>query len=122
MKQFQLNVKGQGINNVVELVPDTIKLGPVLPYDTKSIECFEIVNPMEHPIEIFSLDFDKQYLEEEDIIKRIENFSANGANEPIFLPFRKAGSEFWPSLRKADEIKTKTDAIKQQIKKIDEQL
>lgn len=122
MKQFQLNVKGQGINNVVELVPDTIKLGPVLPYDTKSIECFEIVNPMEHSIEIFSLDFDKQYLEEEDIIKRIENFSANGANEPIFLPFRKAGSEFWPSLRKADEIKIKTDAIKQQIKKIDEQL
>ena len=57
-------------------------------------------------------------IEEEDIIKRIENFSANGANEPIFLPFRKAGSEFWPSLRKADEIKIKTDAIKQQIKKM----
>jgi len=58
-KQFILNVKGQGINNIVELRPDVIKLGPVLPYDTKSIECFEIVNPMEHPIEIYSLDFDK---------------------------------------------------------------
>lgn len=77
---------------------------------------------MEHPIEIYSLDFDKQYQEEEDIIKRMDNFSPTGANEPIFLPFRKAGSEFWPSLRKADQIKQETDKIKAAIKKIDEQL
>ena len=111
-KQFVLNVKGQGINNLVELKPDTIKLGPVLPYDTKSIEYFEISNPMEHPIEIYSLDFDKQYLDEEEIIKRIENFSASGANEPIFLPYRKAGSEFWPSLKKADDTKMRTEQIR----------
>ena len=61
---------------------------------------FEIVNPMEYPVEIYSLDFDKQHIEEEEIIKRIDNFSATSANEPIFLPFRKAGSEFWQSLRK----------------------
>jgi hydrocephalus-inducing protein len=117
-----LNVKGQGINNLVELKPDLIKLGPVLPYDTKSIESFEIVNPMEHPIEIYSLDFDKQYLEEEEIIKRMENFLVTGANEPIFLPFRKAGNEFWPSIRKTDEVKIQTEAIKASIRKIDEQL
>ena len=111
-KQFVLNVKGQGINNLVELKPDTIKLGPVLPYDTKSIEYFEISNPMEHPIEIYSLDFDKQYLDEEEIIKLIENFSASGANEPIFLPYRKAGSEFWPSLKKADDTKMRTEQIR----------
>jgi hydrocephalus-inducing protein len=73
-KQFVLNVKGQGTNNSVELVPEAIKLGPVLPYHTKSIECFSIVNTMDHPIEIYSLDFDKQYLAEEEIIKRIDNF------------------------------------------------
>lgn len=60
---------------------------------------------MDHPIEIYSLDFDKQYLEEEEIIKRIENFAVSGANEPVFLPWRKAGSKFWPSLKKADEVK-----------------
>ena len=121
-KQFILNVKGQGANNIVELVPDNIKLGPVLPYDKTSIESFEIVNPMEHPIEIFSLDFDRQYCEEEDIIKRMENFVPNGANEPVFLPYRKAGSEFWPSLRKADQIRTETENIRQSVKRIDEQL
>jgi len=37
--------------------------------------CIEMKNPMEQPIEVYSLDFDKQYIEEEDIIKRIENFT-----------------------------------------------
>jgi len=121
-KQFTLNVKGQGINNLVELKPDQIKLGPVLPYETKAIEAFEIVNPMEHPIEVYSLDFDKQYLEEEEIIKRMDNFGPNGLNEPVFLPFRKAGSEFWPSIRKDDQVKLETEAIRAEIKKLDEQL
>lgn len=111
-KQFILNVKGQGIHNMMELVPETIKLGPVLPYDTKSIEVMTITNSMESAIEFYSLDFDTQYLEEEEIIKRIENFTPTGSNEPIFLPFRKAGSEFWPSIKKADELKTKSDALK----------
>ena len=111
-KQFILNVKGQGVNNMIELVPDTIKLGPVLPYYKESLESFEITNPMEHAIELYSLDFDTQYLEEEEIIKRIENFTPTGSNEPIFLPYRKAGSEFWPSIKKADELRIKTDAIK----------
>jgi hypothetical protein len=54
-----LNVKGQGINNIVELKPTEIKLGPVLPYDKHSIQVLDIINTMEHPIELFSLDFDR---------------------------------------------------------------
>ena len=73
-KQFVLNVKGQGINYQVELLPETIKLGPVLPYDSSAIQTFEIRNPMDIPIELYSLDFDKQYAEEEEILKRHDNF------------------------------------------------
>jgi hypothetical protein len=36
-KQFFLYVKGQGINYAVDLLPETIQLGPVLPYDTSAI-------------------------------------------------------------------------------------
>ena len=117
-----MNVKGQGINNIVELVPDTLKLGPVLPYDNTAVSSFILRNPMEHAIEIYSTDFDKQFIEEEDILKRMENFSATGANELIFMNYRKAGSEFWPSIRKQDELNTKVAALKEQVKKIDEQL
>jgi hypothetical protein len=77
---------------------------------------------MEHAIELYSLDFDTQYLDEEEIIKRIDNFGPNGSNDPIFLPYRKAGSEFWPSIKKADEVRTKTEAQKALIKKVKDQL
>lgn len=29
-------------------------------------------NPMDQPIEVYSLDFDKQYMEEEEILKRLD--------------------------------------------------
>lgn len=73
-KVFILNVKGQGVNYQVDFIPDTCKLGPVLPYSTSSIACIEMRNPMEIPIELYSLDFDKQYLDEEEILKRLEQF------------------------------------------------
>ena len=59
---------------MVELLPETIKLGPVLPYDSSAIQTFEFRNPMDIPIELYSLDFDKQYTEEEEILKRHDNF------------------------------------------------
>ena len=46
-KMFILNVKGQGIHYQLEMVPETIKLGPVLPYDRSAIQEFEIRNPMD---------------------------------------------------------------------------
>jgi len=122
LKQFPLLVKGQGINNLSELLPENLKLGPVLPYDTSAISSFEIRNPMEHPIEIYSLDFDKQYNEEEEILKRIDNFGPNGSNEPIYQSYRKAGGEFWPAIKQADEIKLKQESLRGMIKKFEDQL
>ena len=58
-KVFNLNVKGQGIHYSLEMLPETIKLGPVLPYDRSAIQEFEIRNPMDQPIEVYSLDFDR---------------------------------------------------------------
>ena len=46
-KMFILNVKGQGIHYSLEMLPETIKLGPVLPYDRSAIKEFEIRNPMD---------------------------------------------------------------------------
>ena len=44
---------------MVELLPEALKLGPVLPYDSTAVSGFEMRNPMEHPIEVYTLDFDK---------------------------------------------------------------
>lgn len=98
------------------MVPETIKLGPVLPYDRSAIQEFEIKNPMDQPIEVYSLDFDRQYSEEEDILKRIDSFMANGSGEPLFLPLRQPGGEFWPSIKQQDDDKRRIETLKGEIK------
>ena len=121
-KQFILNVRGQGINYQVELLPETVKLGPVLPYDTSAIQTFEIRNPMDFPIELYSLDFDKQYTEEEEILKRHDNFQPSGSGEPLYLPLRQPGGEFWPSIKAQDEKKRAIESLKEQLKAVETQL
>lgn len=115
-------MQGIGINYAVEAAPETLKLGPVLPYDTSAISCFELRNPMDQAIEVYSLDFDKQYIEEEEILRRIENFTATGSGEPLFLSLRKPGAEFWPSLRTQDEKKRALNDLKDKLKEVLAQL
>lgn len=71
---FTLNAKGTGISYNMEVLPDSLQLGPVLPYEHKGSRIFEIRNPMDFPIEVFAVDFDKQFQEEEDILKRYDPF------------------------------------------------
>ena len=112
---FILNAKGQGIHYQLDLT-EKVMLGPVLPYDRSAIQEFEIKNPMDQPIEVYSLDFDRQYIDEEDILKRVDNFQANGSGEPLFLSLRKPGSEFWPAIKQQDDNKRKIEALKAEIK------
>jgi hypothetical protein len=120
-RQFVLNVKGQGIHYQVDLVPETVGLGPVLPYDTSAVQCIELRNPMEQAIEVLSQDFDKQYVDEEDILKRMDHFQA-AQPEPLFLPLRAPGGEFWPTLREQDDKKRKAEDLKEQLGKIEAEL
>ena len=104
------------------MVPETIKLGPVLPYSTSAIGFFELHNPMEDPIEVYSVDFDKQFIDEEDILKRTDNFGPNGTAEPMFLALRKPGGDFWPAIRQQDEKKRAIESLRGQIKNTEDQL
>jgi hypothetical protein len=123
-------------------VPDSLKLGPVLPYSTAAIATFEMRNPMEIPVELYSLDFDKQYLEEEEILKRLDQFipppapavaagnppatpaqqNAPPPIEPMFLPLRLPGNAFWPSLSQQDEKKQRLEELKKKAKQIEDDL
>ena len=110
-------------------------MGPVLPYSTSAIACIEMKNPMDVPIEVYSLDFDKQYIEEEDILKRLEQFivpppqnpPATPAQpppviEPMFLSLRMPGNQFWPQLRQQDEKKQRVDELKRKLKEAEDKL
>ena len=77
---------------------------------------------MDQAIEIYSLDFDKQYIEEEEILKRVENFAPQGSGEPLFLPMREAGGEFWPSIRQQDETKRAIQDLKTRLQEVEKSL
>jgi len=51
-----------------------VNIGPVLPYDTFAYGVLEISNPTPYPTELYSLDFDKKYLEEEETLASYEAF------------------------------------------------
>lgn len=102
-------------------MPETVHLGPVLPYDTTAVQSIELRNPMDQAIEVISQDFDKQYLDEEEILKRLEHFQS-AAPEPLYLPLRAPGGEFWPSLREQDEKRRKVDDLREQLAQVEAEL
>ena len=76
---------------------------------------------MEQAIEVLSQDFDKQYMDEENVLKRMDHFQA-AQPEPLFLPLRAPGGEFWPSLREQDEKKRKAEEIRENLSAVENEL
>ena len=77
---------------------------------------------MDQPIEVYSLDFDRQYIEEEDVLKRVDNFLPTGSGEPLFLPLRQPGGEFWPAIKQQDDDKRRIEQLKGEIKQTEVRL
>ena len=119
-KIFTLNVKGHGINYALDIIESSIEMGPVLPYDKSAVKTIDIKNPMSFPIEVYSSDFDKQYLEEEEILKRFELL--NEKDDLIFEKLRKAGHEFWPNIKETVEKKKQYDEMVGKAKAIQDQI
>lgn len=110
-------LKGQGIDLSVNIIPDRITMQPILPYYKYCIEQFYLENNNDVDIEVVSLDYDKQYLEEEKLINSYKVFKKGGStavinplynnntlnylinynasNNFIDLPIRNPGDDIW---------------------------
>ena len=62
-----LVVKGRGSEPWVEFDTQLVQLPAVLPFADGSEAEVIVSNPMPYDIEIYSLEYDKQYLEEEEV-------------------------------------------------------
>lgn len=120
-KLFVLNVRGHGINYALDIIENSIQMGPVLPYDKSAVKQVEIRNPMSFPIEVYSSDFDKQFIDEEEILKRFEALNTE-KGDVIYESLRKAGQEFWPAIKEADQKKRDYDEMTDKVKIIEERL
>ena len=60
-------MSGQGNEPKLEFSSTLIEFGPVLPHSSGDEKEVIIRNPSSFPVEVYSLEFDKQYLEEEKV-------------------------------------------------------
>lgn len=66
-QQLQLQVLGHGLEPRLEFSPPVLELGPLLPYSCGVEGTVVVKNPCQFPIEFYSLEFDEQYLAEEEV-------------------------------------------------------
>jgi hydrocephalus-inducing protein len=87
-KVFELSCTGTGEEIQLELQPPEIELPPVFPYQTTK-KAFTIQNKSSVPVEVFSYNFDRKYLIEEQILRHAEEHFENNV---LLLEPREVGS------------------------------
>ncbi|KAJ3226665.1 hypothetical protein HK099_004409 [Clydaea vesicula] len=87
-KPVNILVSGVGIKLSIIFEPEVLNMGPLLPCSEGIEARVQIFNPTNYSLEIYSLEFDHQYAEEEEILKKIDYW---GENDTLFLAPRELG-------------------------------
>lgn len=95
-QHLQLQVLGNGLEPQLEFSSTMLKLGPLLPHSPGVEETVIVKNPCDYPIEFYSLEFDQQYLTEEEVRRRVWSLCACSRSFPVL----------WRSLVGAGEMET----------------
>ncbi|CAI2730845.1 unnamed protein product [Schistosoma spindalis] len=86
---LKIHCQGKGLEP--QLIFDRVMLQfqPILPYSLiGSEEIVTVTNPCDYPIEFYSLELDKQVVQEDEILKSIDGYDEYGR---LLLPPRKPG-------------------------------
>ena len=59
--------RGQGLEPHVEVERNLVEFGPILPHSPGDEQTILLRNPCPFPVEIYNLECDKSYLEEEKV-------------------------------------------------------
>ncbi|CAM9160725.1 unnamed protein product [Bubo scandiacus] len=94
-QHLQLQVSGRGLEPQLEFSPLVLELGPLLPYSCGAEGTVVVKNPCEFPIEFYSLEFDQQYLAEEQILQTLKDYDCHNT---LLLPPRAPGEKLPPEV------------------------
>ncbi|XP_029289106.1 hydrocephalus-inducing protein homolog [Cottoperca gobio] len=87
-QQVFITAQGLGEEPQLEFCPSVLELGPCLSFTPEVEAEVTVKNPCSYPIEFYSLEFDTQYLEEEKILRLMQDYDANNI---LLLPPRAPG-------------------------------
>ncbi|KAJ3416712.1 hypothetical protein HDV05_000542 [Chytridiales sp. JEL 0842] len=82
-----LRLVGRGFKPQIVFEPEVLNLAPILPCSEGTEAKFCIYNPTNYPVEIYSLEFDQVYHEEEEILRNADGYDGNA----LYLPPREPG-------------------------------
>ncbi|XP_073706753.1 hydrocephalus-inducing protein homolog [Garra rufa] len=94
-QKILLLAQGQGEEPQLEFSSSELDFGSILPFSEGKVAEVVVCNPCPFPIEFYSLDFDKQYLEEEEILRMLKGYDAQNV---LLLPPRGPGETLPPEL------------------------
>ncbi|KAI9095517.1 hypothetical protein DFS34DRAFT_651319 [Phlyctochytrium arcticum] len=100
-----LRVTGKGVQPTIIFEPDSLVMGPVLPFTEGVMRKFIAYNPTDYPLEMFSLEYDQQYLEEEELLRYIDTYE----NGILFSTPRAPGGGLPDAIVDAAMSKMKSD-------------
>ena len=92
--------RGTGYTLKMRLDPPSLNLGALLPGKRANSTEFRIVNDSKHDIEVYSLDFDKQYLVEEDMLRNCDMY---GEDNVMKIETRDAQQGLWAEVVESDK-------------------
>ncbi|XP_008409888.1 hydrocephalus-inducing protein homolog isoform X2 [Poecilia reticulata] len=87
-EQVFITAKGQAEESLLKFCPSVLELVPCLPFSTESKSEVTVKNTSSFPIEFYSLEFDTQYIKEEEILRAIPEYDENNM---LLLPPRAPG-------------------------------
>ncbi|NWY49823.1 HYDIN protein, partial [Chionis minor] len=113
-RHLQLQVSGRGLEPQLEFSPPVLELGPLLPYSRGAEGTVVVRNPCEFPIEFYSLEFDQQYLAEEQILRMLKDYDCHNT---LLLPPRAPGEKLPPEILEyyEDQKKLQDEQAKSKI-------
>ncbi|XP_065590287.1 hydrocephalus-inducing protein homolog [Cyrtonyx montezumae] len=92
---LQLQVSGRGLKPHLQFNPPVLELGPLLPDSSGTAGIVVVKNPCEFPIEFYSLEFDQQYLAEEQILRMLKDYDCHNI---LLLPPCAPGEKLPPEV------------------------
>ncbi|ESO91099.1 hypothetical protein LOTGIDRAFT_122343, partial [Lottia gigantea] len=73
-QRILLFCRGQGLEPRIELERNLVQFGPILPHSSGDEQEVTIRNPCSFPIEVYNLEFDNTYLEEEKVLRLMKGY------------------------------------------------
>eukprot|EP00232_Nephroselmis_pyriformis_P008175 CAMPEP_0182895474 /NCGR_PEP_ID=MMETSP0034_2-20130328/25702_1 /TAXON_ID=156128 /ORGANISM="Nephroselmis pyriformis, Strain CCMP717" /LENGTH=2117 /DNA_ID=CAMNT_0025029307 /DNA_START=132 /DNA_END=6482 /DNA_ORIENTATION=- len=113
-KLFSLQAKGSGHTLSTKFDAPAVDLGAILPTAEGPNEAWvRLINPCKYPIEVFSCDFDKQYMEDEEVLRHAEGFDERGV---LRKPPLAAGEPMYPDLVERDLQRKELERVEREAK------